>query len=48
MLGEEQEFLEHFDWTDDSLRDLQSVNIQGTHTLCRDRYQVLKYTNKQK
>ena len=32
-LGEAQQFLESFDWTNDTLRDLESVNIHGTHTV---------------
>ena len=30
-LGEVQEFLESFDWTDDALRDFQAVNIGRNH-----------------
>ena len=33
MLGEAQAFLESFNWTDDSLRDLETVNVQNIHTL---------------
>ena len=32
MLGDAQEFLESFEWTDESLRDLESVNTDRTHT----------------
>ena len=31
LLGEAREFLESFDWTDDALRDFQSVNTERTH-----------------
>ena len=31
MLGDARDFLENFDWTNDALRDLQSVNINRTH-----------------
>ena len=30
-LGDAQEFLESFNWTDDALRDFQSVNTDRTH-----------------
>ena len=33
MLGEAQDFLESFDWTNDALRDLESVNIERTHNM---------------
>ena len=33
MLGESQAFLESFNWTDDSLRDLETVNVQNIHSL---------------
>ena len=37
-LGNAQDFLESFEWTDESLRDLESVNVEGTHRLlCGDR-----------
>ena len=33
MLGQAQQFLENFDWTnDDALRDFASVNINGVHS----------------
>ena len=32
-LGEAQQFLESFNWTNDALRDLESVNIHRTHTV---------------
>ena len=43
-LGDAQDLLENFEWTDDSLRDLESVNTEGTHfLLCGNR---VKSTNK--
>ena len=32
-LGQAQAFLESFNWTDDALRDLEAVNINGNHTV---------------
>ena len=32
-LGNAQDFLESFEWTDESLRDLESVNVERTHRL---------------
>lgn len=32
-LRDARDFLENFDWTNDSLRDLESVNINRTHTV---------------
>ena len=32
MLGDAREFLESFQWTDESLRDLESVNADRTHS----------------
>ena len=33
MLGDARDFLENLNWTNDALRDLQSVNINRTHTM---------------
>ena len=33
MLGDARDFLENFNWTNDALRDLQSVNINRTHEI---------------
>ena len=33
LLGDAQSFLESYNWTNDSLRDLESVNINGIHTI---------------
>ena len=33
MLGEAEEFLESFNWTNDSLRGLESVNRNRVHTI---------------
>ena len=33
MLGDARDFLESFEWTDESLRDLESVNLERTHRL---------------
>ena len=33
MLGEAGEILENFNWTNDSLHDLESVNRNGVHTI---------------
>ena len=32
-IGQARDFLENFSWTDDALRDLEAVNINGTHTV---------------
>ena len=32
-LGQAQDFLESFNWTDDAIRDLEAVNINGNHTV---------------
>ena len=32
-LGQAREFFESFDWTNDALRDLESVNMNRTHTV---------------
>jgi len=35
-LRQAQDFLENFEWTNEALRDLESVNINRTHTMqCR-------------
>ena len=33
MLGDAQDFLEAFKWTDNALRDLEAVNINRMHTM---------------
>ena len=33
MLGQAREFLESFDWTNDAVRDIESVNLNGMHTI---------------
>ena len=43
-LGEAEDFLESFDWTNDALRDLESVNVEKTHNmLCG--YHVRRYVD---
>ena len=32
-LGQAQDFLESFNWTDDARRDLEAVNVNGNHTV---------------
>ena len=43
MLGQAQQFLENFDWTNDALRDFASVNLNGVHSYgCRSEVNILK------